>query len=139
MVSPEGYAGIIKTINHYSFCYDDGDFAGLGELFVEDAVFNIDPPIDEMDMLVGRERIVAALQARRTATGRAQRRHFVTNTVILSASDDVAESMSYLLLGSTSGAGLEILVSGAYRDRLVREGGTWRFAARSLRLDTEIA
>jgi hypothetical protein len=60
-----------------------------------------------------------------------QRKHYITN-IIIKVSDDSAESISDYLVVRESGPDLIPVMGGTYKDKWVRQDGTWRFKRKEL-------
>ena len=113
---------IRRVLAEYCHSCDDGDFDALLECFTTDAEF------------VFAERVVAgrdALRAWFEKTQRADRRgkHLTTNTVV-DVDGDTATARSDFVFLVRSDAGLVPLLTGRYRDALVRDGSRWRLGRR---------
>ena len=61
-------------------------------------------------------------------TGDAQPRHCVMNVLVELDGPDRAHADCYLVMTHAEGDKTQLVVSGRYEDRIVREGGAWRFA-----------
>jgi hypothetical protein len=63
-------------------------------------------------------------------------RHYTVN-ILTQIEGDTARSSSYLQLVTTTARGVQILFTGRYEDQLVRRGGRWQFARRTLHQDMQ--
>jgi 3-phenylpropionate/cinnamic acid dioxygenase small subunit len=132
-------AAIEDLIVRYAWAYDELEFESLGELFVEDATFEMSAP--GVAPARGREAIVSFLHAARA--GRAARgeqpRHLVNNLRVVEVSEGVAHVVSYMTLVVTTPDGRAVVdCAGTYHDRLVEVDGAWMFAARQLTFDRHL-
>lgn len=131
---------ILDLLHRYGHCYDEGDFDALERCFAEDATFAISGGIGGMPaVMTGRAEIRERMEARRAATAGAQRRHLITNVIMDADGEDTVRAASYLLLGSTEDGQLHLPVTGRYTDVLVRQGGGWAIAERTLAMDGTIS
>src|SRR5690606_557224 len=103
--------------------------AEWGELFTEDAVWEY-PGI----AFRGRAEIVAGVGAMEPTEPR-QVRHLAFLPVVDVDGDTARAWTDALVLANVPDAGWQIVAQGRYHDRLVRDGGRWRFAHRSLDMD----
>ena len=122
-MSGDDERAIETVIRRFARLNDEGQWTALAELFTEDAVFARPSAPDQP--IAGRAAILAAFRARPPRLVR----HLVCNTMVTMAGADAAEAFSYSLLVSTGPAGASLAV-GEFRDRLVRDGRAWKFAAR---------
>ena len=129
---------ISELISDYGNRLDAGDFDGLEQLFVEDAVFTVVPG-DGVPRLTGAHSIRDTIEQRwRVVHEGAQRRHVMTNIVVESIAEDVATARTVLLVYEVRkepGARVGVHGMGVYEDTLVRVDGRWRFEQRRLTLD----
>jgi hypothetical protein len=82
----------------------------------------------------GREAI-RKLHADSLAAQTDQRRHNLSNVVLVKESPDTATTTSNLTLLSIENGAVRVLSSGWYRDDLVKSGGEWLIATRHIYLD----
>lgn len=124
----------------YAHTYDEGRLDRLGELWTEDARFEIRGSIGGFpSLLSGRDEIVAHMRDRHAATQPAQRRHVITNVLIEQLDLSSARVSAYLLLGSTAEGRLSLPVTGRYEDELARTDEGWRIHRQVLTLDAFLA
>ena len=89
---------------------------------------------DTIGPFEGREAI-RKLHADSLAAQTDQRRHNLSNVVLVKESPDTATTTSNLTLLSIENGTLKVLSSGWYRDDLVKAGGEWLIATRHIYLD----
>jgi hypothetical protein len=122
----------------YTFCLDDGDFAGVGDL-LEHATLRPDMPGVDGGGLVGREAVEEFYRAQVITYSRERpmTRHLITNQVItLDAEAGIAASRCYFtVLQRPPGLDFHIVVGGQYHDRFERVGGRWRFTEKRIQVD----
>jgi hypothetical protein len=69
--------------------------------------------------------------------GSPRTRHITANSVIEvdEAAGTATARSSYVVFQGTEALPLQPIITGRYRDRFVRDGGTWRFAERCFYVD----
>jgi len=120
---------IRRLITVYAQLVDDGRWDEWGELFTEDAVFSVWDQV-----FSGRQEIVRAV---RDMQGEFPGKHVAFATVI-DLDGDRALAWTDLVSVADAGPGLwgrsyTIASVARYYDRLVRQGGRWRFTRRDIR------
>lgn len=135
---------IRNLLGAYGERIDRGDFDGVGELFAHGAL------ADEDGRVLARGAAAVADFYRagtRLHDGSPRTTHQVTGTVIdlelpgdrdldIEGADAHATARSaYVVLQQTSELPLQPIITGRYRDRLVRVGGSWWFAERRFAVD----
>jgi SnoaL-like domain len=127
---PTADRAIQNLIASYAFLFDDGNFAGLGEL-LDHADFSLGPA-----HVRGRAEIEAlahsAIQV--YADGTPRTRHVTTNLIInVDDQEETATSRSYFtVFQQADGFALQPIACGRYEDRFELVDGNWRFAFRSV-------
>jgi ketosteroid isomerase-like protein len=116
--------GIRRTIAEYSQRCDDGHFDRWAELFTEDARLEFGEQTTE-----GRAAIKAYME--RVQAPAARGKHITGNTLIDVDGDTAAATTDYLFVRPSAG-GLELIATGRYYDRLVRDGSRWQFSQRAI-------
>lgn len=124
----------------YAWSYDEGRFDQLADLWTVDAQFEIRGGVGTMPTTMrGRDEIVTTMQARRSQTQPAQRRHLITNVVVEEVDGDRARASAYLVLGSTTDGVLSLPITGHYRNGYARVDGRWRIHRQVLTMDASLA
>lgn len=122
----------------YTFCLDDGDFAGVGEL-LEHAALVPEMAGVEQRSIYGQEAVenFYRQQVILYSRGRPMTRHLITNQVIKVDPDlGTATSRCYFtVLQRPPGIEYHIVVGGQYHDRFELVDGTWRFAEKRIQVD----
>lgn len=120
-----------KLVKQFAQFNDLDQLEKLADLFVEDGSFA--RPLDPENPIVGRDEILAMMQARPPRLSR----HFMTNIVIDILSADEAEGLSYVTFLSTTDVDAPRptacepkMFMGEYRDRFVRTEKGWKFKSR---------
>lgn len=122
-MSGDDERAIETLVRRFARLNDEAQWTALAELFTEDAVFARPSAPDQP--IAGRAAILAAFRARPPRLAR----HLVCNTVVTMTGADAAEAFSYSVLVSAGPGGGSLSV-GEFKDRLVRVGRVWKFAAR---------
>lgn len=129
------YTGIVRLQRAYADVIDRRDWAGLSELFVPDAVIELDLVTTELRTLVGPEALGGFI-------GAAVERFSFFEFVILNShvdlwpegDRDAATARVFMCeLRQNVGEATRNDAFGLYRDRYVRRDGRWWFAARRYR------
>lgn len=130
--------GIARTLYLYGWYYDEDDIEGMASCFAEDA--ELLRGTGEVTAR-GRAEIRSFFGARREDRRRTrqQTRHVISNIIIENETEDSADVLCYLILAVTEDNGPTSLRAGWYRDRMAREGATWRFKQRTINVDSEYA
>jgi hypothetical protein len=110
--------------SRYADLIDHRDWAGLSEIFIPDAVFNITTP-HRVRHLEG----LAAIQSYMEHEARHPLAHHITNVYVDCVDDGSRFLHTRLLLVQHDGTA----ESGGYDDRVVRTTQGWRVAARAYR------
>ena len=118
---------IREVMAAYCHALDACRFADVASLFVDDAIWATD-----YGEAKGRDAIEQMLRSIVPVKGEGpQRKHYITN-IIIKVSDDGADSISDYLVVRESGPDLIPVMGGTYKDKWVRQDGTWRFKRKEL-------
>jgi 3-phenylpropionate/cinnamic acid dioxygenase small subunit len=117
--------GIRRTLAEYCQLLDDGRFDDWAEVFAADATFM---PLG--NVVTGREAIRAWAYETFPDLDRIGR-HLTINPIV-DVDGETAVAKSDVLMLRPSPEGPRPVLVGEYHDRLVREGGRWRFARREV-------
>jgi hypothetical protein len=125
--------GIWQALAQYALAMDEGRDDLLAACRTDDVVLHF-PALGRSAS--GREEALAFLTGRRRLRDEVdeQARHVITNLYVLDESERDAHVVSYFTVIATSAEGTRTS-SGWYRDRLVRDGATWRFRERTVQSD----
>jgi len=119
---------IREVLAEYCFRLDGGHYDDMAALFTEDGTWDT-----AFGAAIGRAAI--AQQARdiraRTGDNRPRAIHLVTN-IVIALNGNEAEVRSNWTVVQNSPTGPKIGSGGGYADRMVKEGGTWRFRYRKI-------
>jgi 3-phenylpropionate/cinnamic acid dioxygenase small subunit len=126
---------IEKLVYLYAERIDQGDLAGVGELFA-----NAEIHVAGSDAVTsGRDAVRELYETttRRYPDGTPKTKHLTTNLIIdIDEAAGRATCRSYFtVLQQTSDLPLQVVITGRYRDRFVRTDKEWQFAAREMALD----
>jgi ketosteroid isomerase-like protein len=129
-------AEIENVLGRASWGYDENDVDLIAAQFTESATMTmqIGRDGDVIGPFEGREAI-RKLHADSLAAQTDQRRHNLSNVVLVEESPDTATTTSNLTLLSIENGAVRVLSSGWYRDDLVKSGGEWLIATRHIYLD----
>jgi 3-phenylpropionate/cinnamic acid dioxygenase small subunit len=129
-------AEIENTLGRAAWGYDENDVDLIAAQFTETATMTmqIGRDGDTIGPFAGREAI-RKLHADSLEGQTDQRRHNISNLVIVKETADTASTTSNLTLLSVENGALQVLSSGWYRDELVRQGDAWLIASRHIYLD----
>ncbi|SHN38384.1 nuclear transport factor 2 family protein [Cryptosporangium aurantiacum] len=129
-------AEIENVLNRAAWGYDENDVDLLAEQFTETATLTlqIGRDGDVVGPFEGRAAI-HKLHADSLAAQTDQRRHNISNLVIVKETADTASVTSNLTLLSIENGALKVISSGWYRDDLVKQGSGWLIATRHIYLD----
>jgi hypothetical protein len=123
-LATEDLLAIQQLYARYNHAIDSGDGPGWARCFTPDGTFT-----SASGTFTGSDALATF------ATGFATRlkaRHW-TNNLVIDADGDGARGRCYLmLLRLAEGSPASILTTGIYDDRLVRDGGGWKFASRNV-------
>ena len=138
-VKAQDYVEILNLYARYNLCSDAGDAEGYADCFSAKGKLDVATPGPSMS-LTGRENFVAFKT--REAGGRRHiyRRHWNGSIHLERVDDHTAIGRCYFLAYNGSPGSLPTIAdSGVYKDRLVKEGGHWKFEHRHLTLDAPSA
>jgi SnoaL-like domain len=129
-------AEIENTLGRASWGYDENDVDLIAAQFTEGAsmTMQIGRDGDLIGPFEGRDAI-RKLHADSLAAQTDQRRHNLSNLVIVKETPDSASTTTNLTLLSIENGALRTLSSGWYRDELVHHGGDWLIQSRHIYLD----
>lgn len=129
-------AEIENVLGRAAWGYDEDDVDLIAAQFTEDAVMTlqIGRDGDTIGPFTGRGAI-RAMHADSLAAQTDQRRHNLSNVVVVSEGADAAETTTNLTLLSIENGALRTISSGWYRDEFRRETDAWRIARRHIYLD----
>ncbi len=122
-----------RLVLAYSRALDLGDLSGAADFFAENG--SMSRPMTPDQVIEGRERIRASLLTRPKTL---LTRHLATNVMIEVDSRDAAHGISYLTMIAVTPQAADQppfpspgpIYFGEFKDRFVREGGTWKFLER---------
>ncbi|WP_214405261.1 nuclear transport factor 2 family protein [Pseudonocardia lacus] len=129
-------AEIENVLGRAAWGYDEDDVDLIAAQFTETATMTlqIGRDGDTIGPFEGREAI-RKLHADSLAGQTDQRRHNISNLVLVKQTPDTASTTSNLTLISIEGGAAKVLSTGWYRDDLVKTGGEWLIATRHIYLD----
>jgi 3-phenylpropionate/cinnamic acid dioxygenase small subunit len=113
----------------YCFHFDNGEFEQWLDLFTEEAVFDL----GARGRFAGRDALRKFLKIIPLTDGLPGMRHCVMNSIVAVAGNQ-ATAQSYVIVVQ-GGDIVGITVAARYEDRLVKQGGAWRFTERKVHFD----
>jgi 3-phenylpropionate/cinnamic acid dioxygenase small subunit len=121
---------IRNLISRIAILADQGDLDEYANQFTEDSVWALPnaPRHGRADIRVGAE----TRRARGFTGPGSASRHVITNISVSIDGPDSAAAESYFMFMQNTTTAPTILNMGSYRDRFVRQGGTWRLARREI-------
>ncbi|MCW3018758.1 MAG: hypothetical protein JWN10_1066 [Solirubrobacterales bacterium] len=133
----DDYEAIRRLSYAYTFCLDEGDFAGVGALLAD---ATLTPVAAGMlgEGIRGREAI-ERFYAEQVVVygGKPRTRHLITNHAIeLDEARETASARCYFtVLQAPPRLPYAIVVGGRYQDRFAKADGDWRFSAKEIHVD----
>ncbi|MCE0764658.1 nuclear transport factor 2 family protein [Pseudonocardia kujensis] len=129
-------AEIENTLGRAAWGYDENDVDLIAAQFAETATMTMQIGRDgeTIGPFDGREAI-RKLHADSLAGQTDQRRHNISNLVVVKETADSASTTSNLTLLSIEDGAIRVLSSGWYRDELVKQGDAWLITSRHIYLD----
>lgn len=123
---------IEALVHEYARRVDDGDFAGVGQLFAEGSVC----APDGTPLATGAEAVEALYVAttRRYDDGTPRSHHVTTNLAVTIDLSTAAAQSYFTVFQATDGLTLAPVIAGRYEDTFARTGGGWRFDRRVMRV-----
>ncbi|HUI47380.1 MAG TPA: nuclear transport factor 2 family protein [Acidimicrobiia bacterium] len=131
----ESYHAISTLMFRYAEYIDAADFDSIADLFATATLTNEGVPGE----IVGGQAIKQLYSSTNRVhdDGTLRTRHLTSN-VIIDIDEEAGEAntrSSFVVFQQTPDLPLQPIVTGRYRDRFVREGGTWSFAQRHIVVD----
>ena len=128
-LSADDRMAILDLAARYNHAIDLGNPDAWADTFTDDGIFEVKgrPPT------VGRAALVEF--CKQSNSRGLNSRHWNTNPVV-DGSGDSASLQVYLQLVRQTDQGHQVQVSGIYRDQLKKVSGAWKFAHRTLTVDT---
>ncbi len=127
-LATEDMLAIQQLYARYNHAIDSGDATGWAACFTAGGTF----ASGASGSFTGTEQLTTFAQG---FASRLKARHW-TNNLIIEADGEGATGTCYLmLLRLQEGSPASVLTTGIYRDSIVRDGGAWKFASRSVTPD----
>jgi hypothetical protein len=131
----EAVEGVRRTLSDYVLALDSGQLDALGQLFTEDAVFEMVGLGPRDGIYHGREAIIRDFYGRLRSAGDPHSSfgsgHYATNQQV-EVNGTEATSIAYFVEVVGRGGQNASLLGGLYQHRLRYEGERWRFAAKRI-------
>lgn len=123
---------ILNLLHRYAECIDDGDYAGVGELFRDGTL--VGP--DGTPLATGAEAVTRLYErTTRLHEDGTPRTHHVTTNLVLEVDEEAGEARArsyYTVLQATPDVPLQPIVAGRYHDVFARTDGRWHFRERRM-------
>ncbi|WP_433299012.1 nuclear transport factor 2 family protein [Pseudonocardia sp. CA-142604] len=131
--SASSHRAIENLIATYAELVDDGDFAGVGDLFADATFIGRNVPVTGRDAIEAMLRDSVILYEDSTP----RTKHLVTNIIVeVDEEAGTAGARSYVTaLQALPDLPMQAIVSGRYHDRFERRDGRWRFVERRVHID----
>jgi hypothetical protein len=127
------YFEILNLYAYYNLCSDAGDADGYASCFAENGALRIDGIGLRID---GRANLHAFKVSDASRRGGRLRRHWNSGIHLQKQADGSVRGRCYLHgYNGAPGKIPEIADVGSYVDRIVKEGGEWKFAERAITMD----
>jgi 3-phenylpropionate/cinnamic acid dioxygenase small subunit len=129
----DDYFMIINLLNRYSDAVDRGDFQTVGEMFREADIYF--PGSDQIATKANSDLNLGTSLSEWTRiypdTGNPKTRHLCVNPIVDFETEERARVQSYFVVfQATEELPLQAIITGTYRDILVKVEGTWKFIER---------
>jgi hypothetical protein len=138
-VSPDDYVGITQLLARYCQALDFGDAAGLADCFSADGSFEIVGPSAVPTLrtsYIGRAALMEfASDVFRGLQGHA--RHWIGAPLIATDGWSATAVVYLTVLRAGASPKTTVLLTGLYRDSLIRQDGEWLFARREFSVDPQ--
>jgi hypothetical protein len=126
---------IHELLSRAAYAFDEREMDMLKQCFTKDASMLVDiTGVGEVGPFEGREAIMQ-LMIDTLAAQTDVRRHVISNFFFESEKKKKARVVSSLVVFSVENGDINVIISGIYRDDVVRKGGDWRIQHRRLDLD----
>ena len=126
---------IHELLSRAAYAFDERQMDVLEQCFTPDASLLVDiTGVGEVGPFEGREAIMQ-LNSDTRAAQTDVRRHVISNFFFESEKKKAATVVSSLVVFSVENGEINVIISGIYRDDVVRKDGDWRIKNRRLDLD----
>lgn len=126
---------IQELLSRAAYYFDERRLRELGACFASDARMLVHiAGSGDVGPFQGREAIMK-LMSDTLASQTDVRRHVISNFFFEAEAEERATVISSLVVSSVEDGKVQVIISGIYRDEVVRRDGEWRIADRHLDLD----
>ena len=126
---------IHELLSRAAYCFDERKLDVLKHCFTVDASMLVNiTGIGDVGPFKGREAIIK-LMSDTLASQTDVRRHVISNFFFEAEGNRAATVFSSLVVTSVENGEINVIISGIYRDEVVKEDGDWRISHRHLNLD----
>jgi 3-phenylpropionate/cinnamic acid dioxygenase small subunit len=126
---------IQELLSRAAFYFDERRLQDLEDCFVPKATMLVNiAGVGDVGPFEGREAIMQ-LMSQTLESQTDVRRHVVSNFIFEAEDKNAATVISNLVVSAVENGQINVIVSGVYRDEVVRRDGVWRIHNRHLDLD----
>jgi len=126
---------IQELLSRAAYCFDERKLDDLEQCFTIDASMLINiTGSGEVGPFEGRA-VIMQLMSDTLATQTDVRRHVISNFFFEAEGKKTATVVSSLVVSSVENGEINVIISGIYRDDVVKAGGIWQISHRHLGLD----
>ena len=134
-MKPSNKLAIHELLSRAAYGFDERRLDMLEQCFTADAIMTINiTGSGEVGPFEGREAIMK-LMTDSMAAQTDVRRHVISNFFFETTAKNAAKVVSSLVVSSVDNGEINVIISGIYRDDVVKKEGAWRISRRHLDLD----
>ncbi|HET6592533.1 MAG TPA: nuclear transport factor 2 family protein [Xanthomonadales bacterium] len=124
-----------ELLSRAAYCFDERKLDGLAECFTSNATMLVRiAGVGDVGPFKGRDAIMK-LMSDTLESQDDVRRHVISNFFFEAEDKKAATVVSSLVVCSVARGKINVIISGIYRDEVVRKAGVWRICNRRLDLD----
>lgn len=124
-----------ELLSRAAYCFDERKLDGLAECFTSNATMLVRiASVGDVGPFKGRDAIMK-LMSDTLESQDDVRRHVISNFFFEAEDKKAATVVSSLVVCSVARGKINVIISGIYRDEVVRKAGVWRICNRRLDLD----
>lgn len=124
-----------ELLSRAAYCFDERKLDGLAECFTSNATMLVRiAGVGDVGPFDGRDAIMK-LMSDTLESQDDVRRHVISNFFFEAEDKKAATVVSSLVVCSVANGKINVIISGIYRDEVVRKAGVWRICNRRLDLD----
>lgn len=124
-----------ELLSRAAYCFDERKLDGLAECFTSNATMLVRiAGVGDVGPFKGRDAIMK-LMSDTLESQDDVRRHVISNFFFEAEDKKAATVVSSLVVCSVANGKINVIISGIYRDEVVRKAGVWQIRNRRLDLD----